>query len=147
MTTVQVTIQDPVYADSIRELLLGDGNHLVHVVESPDTELEGVIIIDSAHLDGHWMLANESERLVVIVRKHCDILPKIWDAGVRHVVFHEDTPQAAFIVVLCVELVLGFIEANAPACGISPYSSIRPATSHGSTRPIRCRARTAPPRH
>ncbi len=132
MKTVQVTIQDPVYADSIRKLLSRDGRHRVHLVKMPDVSLNGVIVIDAAHLDEHWLLANEPERLVVIVRKECDNLSKIWDAGVRHVVFYEDKPHAVRIVVLGVELVLGFGEANCPGCGISPYN-----------RRGRCRTRSA----
>ncbi|MBV9771556.1 MAG: hypothetical protein JOZ32_18440 [Bryobacterales bacterium] len=119
--TVQVTIQDLEYANCIRKLLSRDGSHRVHLVERPDVNLDGVIMVDAAHLDVDWVLANEPERLVVIVHKERDNLLKIWDAGVKHVVFHDDPPHAARIVVLSVELVLGFIEANSSGCGISPY--------------------------
>lgn len=104
MKTVQVAIHDSGYADSIRNLLLQDGGHRVHVVERPDVSLEGVIVMDANYLDGLPLRAREQERLVVIVRKDRDDLSRIWDAGVRHVLFHGDSPDTARIVVLGVEL-------------------------------------------
>jgi hypothetical protein len=107
MKTVQVAIPDPVYADSIRNLLVQDGSHRVHLVERPDLTLEGAIVVDAAILDSFPLPPNEKERLIVIVHKQRDDLSKIWDAGVRHVVFQGDPPHTARIVVLGVELSLG----------------------------------------
>jgi hypothetical protein len=107
MKTVQVAIQDPEYADSIRKLLVEDGGHRVHLVERPDLTLGGVIVMDAANLDGLPLLPNQQQRLVVVVRKETDDLSKIWDVGVRHVVFHGDPPHTARVVVLGVELGLG----------------------------------------
>ncbi len=120
MKTVQVAIQDPGYADSIRDLLVQDGSHRVHLVENPDPTLEGVIVVDADHLDG-LPLSNEKERLVVMVHKERDDLLKIWDAGVRHVVFQGDPPQTARVVVLGVELGLERLGRSIRA--ISPRSS------------------------
>jgi hypothetical protein len=107
MKTVQVAIQDPAYADSVRDLLVRDGNHEVHLVEQPEAALGGVIVVDTAHLNGLPLLSNVRERLVVMVNKEHDDLFKIWDAGVRHVLFQGDSPQTARVVVLGVELSLG----------------------------------------
>jgi len=106
MKTVQVAIHDPEFADSIRNLLIRDGGHTVHLVERPDPALEGVIVVEATHLNGLPQLSNERERLVVMVRKEHDDLYKIWEAGVRHVVFHGDSPHMARVVVLGVELSL-----------------------------------------
>lgn len=107
MKTVQLAIQDPEYADSIRDLLLQDGSHRVHLVEKPDLSLGGVIVMDAAQLARLPMPCKEHERLVVMVRKERDDLAKVWDAGVRHVVFHGDPPSRARVMVLGVELSLG----------------------------------------
>jgi hypothetical protein len=107
MKTVQVAIQDPEYADSIRTLLLADGSHRVHLVDKPDLALGGVIMVDADNLDGLALLPNQQERLIVVVRKERDDLSKIWDAGVRHVVFHGDPPLTARVAVIGVELGLG----------------------------------------
>jgi hypothetical protein len=106
MKTVQVAIQDPEYADSIRNLLLEDGSHRVHLVDRPDLTLGGVIMLDAANLEGLLLLPNQQERLIVVVRRERDDLSKIWDAGVRHVVFHGDPPLTARVAVLGVELAM-----------------------------------------
>ena len=94
MKTVQVAIQDPVYADSVRDLLIQDGGHLVHLVQKPDVSLDGVIVVEADHLEV-IPLSNEMERLIVVVRKEHDDLSKMWDAGVRHVLFQGDPPHTA----------------------------------------------------
>lgn len=106
MKTVQVAIQDPEYADSIRSLLLLDGGHQVHLVKRPDLTLGGVIVVEAADLES-LPLAGEQARLIVVARKERDDLCKIWDAGVRHLVFYGDPPHTAHVVVLGVELGLG----------------------------------------
>jgi len=105
MKTVQVAIQDPEYADSIRNLLSQDGAHRVYL-QMPDVRLGGVILVDAMDLGSFPSLTNDPERLVVIVRKGRDDLAKVWDAGVRHVVFHGDSAHKARIAVLGAELTL-----------------------------------------
>jgi len=107
MKTVQVAIQDREYADSIRNVLSQDGRHQVHLVDRPDVTLGGVIVVDTTNLDGLPLLIHQLERLVVIVRKEDDDLSRIWDAGVRHVVFQGDPPHTARVAVLGVEMSLG----------------------------------------
>jgi hypothetical protein len=104
--TVQVAIRDPTYADSIRNLLSEDSRRQVHLVEKPDVNAEGVIIADSAQLNNFPPLANEQTRLIVMVHKDRDDLSKLWDAGVRHVLYYGDPLQMVGMVVLGVELTL-----------------------------------------
>jgi len=106
MKTVQVAIQDPEYADSIRSALSEDGHHRVHLVEMPDATLGGVIVVDTMCLNTFPLLANELERLIVVVDRERDDLSKVWDAGVRHVLFHGDPPHMARLMVLGMELAL-----------------------------------------
>ncbi len=110
--TVQVAIQDPAYAESIRDLLSQEARHRVRLVEKPDVALEGVIIADVAHLSNFPTLAKE-RRLVVMVQKDRDDLSKIWDAGVRHVLFYGDPPHRVRVAVLGVELSLSAHAASA----------------------------------
>jgi len=161
MKTVQVAIQDPEYADSVRNLLIQDGGHLVHLVPKPDVTLDGVIVVDAADLDG-LPLSNEKERLVVMVRKEQEDLSKIWEAGVRHVVFEGDPPQTARVIVLGVELSLVSRVTAGPesfhpgesnpspgqeAAGTQKSNRRPPKSSLGSTTPGQCRARTEQPKH
>ncbi len=108
MKTVQVAIQDPEYADSIRSALFEDGNHRVHLVDMPDATLGGVILVDAMRLNSFPLLAHEQERLIVLVDKERDDLSRVWDAGVRHVLFHGDPPHMARIMVLGMELRLAW---------------------------------------
>ena len=105
-TTVQVAIQDAECAKSIRGLLQ-DGRHQVHLVPTPDVNLSGVIVVDAEGLTQTALLPKQQDRLVVLVRKGHDDLEQIWSAGVRHVMFQGDPPEAARVVVLGVELALG----------------------------------------
>jgi hypothetical protein len=123
MKTVQVAIQDPGYADSIRGALLEDGNHWVHLVEMPDASLGGVIVVDTMCLNTFPLLANELERLIVLVDKQSDDLSRVWDAGVRHVLFHGDPPHMARIMVLGMELALASLE-HRPLRDFTQFSAL-----------------------
>jgi hypothetical protein len=104
--TVQLAIRNSEHAHSLRDLLLGDGGHQVHLVERPNLALGGVIVLDLDHLETCGALAGGRERLVVMASKANSDLAKAWKAGVRHVVFHGDAPQTVRVVVLATELTL-----------------------------------------
>jgi hypothetical protein len=118
MKTVQVAIHDPEYADSVRQSLLQDGSHSVFLVDYPDITLGGVILLEATELSSFPWLAEDRERLLVIVRKEREDLEKIWDAGVRHALFYGDPPQRARALILARELCLSVHRpagAKAPA--------------------------------
>jgi hypothetical protein len=104
--TVQVAIPDPAYADSVRNLLIQDVRHQVHLVERPNFDLPGVIILDAICVNSFPTVAKEQKRLLVLAHKERDDLAKLWDAGIRHVLFYEDTPQWLTMQVLGIELSL-----------------------------------------
>jgi len=104
MTTVQLAIQNIEYAQALRNLLLRDGIHNVLLVNAPDLQLNGVVVVDSGSFDEFARLETSPERFVVITRKGLDNLSKVWDAGVRHVVFEEDSPGTAQLAVIAAEL-------------------------------------------
>ena len=49
--TVQLAIRDSAHALSLRDLLLVDGVHQVHLVERPNLAIAGVIVLDVDHLE------------------------------------------------------------------------------------------------
>jgi len=104
MKTVQMVMKDGEYADALRNLLLRDGTHRVDLVERPDLRAQGVIVIDASHTESLSFLDGEPERFVVITRKGSDHLARIWDAGVRHVVFEGDSPSTAHLAIIAAEL-------------------------------------------
>ncbi len=107
MKTVQVAIQNSACADSIRRLLEQDASRRVELVARPDVTVGGVIIVDALNLQACPFLARERDRLIVMVDKEHDNLSEIWNAGVRHVIFQGDPPDATRGVVVGVELSLG----------------------------------------
>jgi hypothetical protein len=101
-----VAIPDSACADSIRNLLLQDVRRQVHCVERPNFDLPGVIIMDAICVNSFPTVAKEQKRLLVITHRERDDLAKLWDAGVRHVMFYEDPPQWLSMFVLGIELSL-----------------------------------------
>ena len=106
MKTVQVAIRDSEHAYSLRELLLRDGVHQVHLVERPNLAIAGVIVVDLDHLERSGALAGGRERLVVMASKANRDLARVWKAGIRHVVFQGDAPRTVRVAVLATELSL-----------------------------------------
>jgi hypothetical protein len=149
--TVQVAIPDPEYADALRNLLSQDGIHRVHLVQKPDVALAGVILVDATELENLSLRPSEQARVIVLVRKGRDDLAKIWNAGVRHVLFQGDSPHSARVVVLGMELGLCWTGSNPPSSrevGDTQKPNRGPLeSSRGSTRRGQCRGRRTPPRH
>jgi hypothetical protein len=102
--TVQLAIQDSGYAQSLRSLLLRDGAHRVHLVDRPDLGLDGVVMIDESKFQDLASLNSEPERFVVIASKGTGNLSRVWDAGIRHVVFEDDSPHTAQLAIIAAEL-------------------------------------------
>ena len=126
MTTVQLAIHDSEYAQSLRNLLLRDGTHRVLLVDKPDLKVHGVVVVESNSCEDLSALgALAAERFVVITRKGSDHLTKIWEAGVRHVVFEEDSPTTAQLAVIAAELRMPKIDdSSARQSGL--LRSVRP---------------------
>jgi hypothetical protein len=106
MKTVQVAIHDSEQADTLRELLVSDGAHQVHLLERPNMAIAGVVVMDIDHLKRSGALFGARERLIVVASKASTDLAQLFEAGVRHVVFHGDAPKAVRVAVLATELSL-----------------------------------------
>ncbi len=104
MKTVQVAIRDAECSKGICNVLRREGRHTVLVVDEPDLTLEGVIVLDCEHLDRVGGASEETDRLVLVTRKDPDKLARIWNAGVRHVVFEDDSPNTVQLAVSAAEL-------------------------------------------
>jgi hypothetical protein len=103
MTTVQLAIHNQRYADTLASLLQ-DGSRLVEIVDKPDLRVEGIIVMDGNRPENLLLFEAQPERFVVIASKDTDLLSRIWDAGVRHVVFEADSPATALLAVIAAEL-------------------------------------------
>ena len=121
MTTVQLSIHDVEYAQALRNLLLRDGTHRVLVVDKPDLKVQGVVVVDSSFCADLSIFGSVAERFVVITGKGEDHLTRIWEAGVRHVVFEEDSPTTAQLAVIAAELRIPK-SAGSPGYGAAPHA-------------------------
>jgi len=104
MKTVQVAIRDAACSQSICNVLRREGRHTVVVVDQPDLSLEGVIVLDGEHLERVGIAADQPDRFVLITRKDPDRLARLWNAGIRHVVFEDDSPNTVQLAVSAAEL-------------------------------------------
>jgi|SRR5271165_6462705 len=104
MSLVQLSIQDQEYATALAELLRADGSHNVVCTDSPDLGLDGVVVVDANRTESLLLFASRPERFVVIARNDAGLLSKVWEAGVRHVVFEEDGPATTLLGIIAAEL-------------------------------------------
>jgi hypothetical protein len=77
---------------------------VVAVVDRPDPDVDGIIVMDGSRPENLLLFEAQPDRSVVIARKDAALLSRIWDAGVRHVVFEEDSPSTALLAVVAAEL-------------------------------------------
>ena len=104
MKTVQLAIQDSEYARSIRKLLLRDGTHDVYLVDHPNLHLDGVVVLDQGTFQNLTERQFDRERFLVVTGKDADNLARMWEAGIRHVVFEEDSPYTMQLAIIAAEL-------------------------------------------
>lgn len=104
MSSVQLAIHNNRYAAALGDLLKRDGSHQVAFVERPDLNSGGIIVMDGNKPENLLLFEAQPERFVVIAHKDAALLSRIWDAGVRHVVFEEDSPTTALLAVIAAEL-------------------------------------------
>jgi hypothetical protein len=104
MTTVQIAIQDRRYARALRALLLADGYHCVHIVNYPNSAVDGVVVADEKLLD---QLRNahgvDFSRYILFIRKLDYDADKLFETGMRYLI-HADTPaEIGRLIVLAAE--------------------------------------------
>lgn len=92
-------MEDRAYAEELRDLLMADGKHRVHVVESPTTAMEGVIVVDEKMVQQVTL----SERYVVLLEPGSLQANELFEAGVRHVIHSDCAPRLGLLVVLAAE--------------------------------------------
>jgi hypothetical protein len=107
MHDVQIAIQDQAYAEALLQLLVSDGNHLVHIVDRPNTAIRGVVVVDEATLHlADWREEPNIERYLVLTYEPCDV-DRLWEIGTRQVLPAHYEPAFIRVAVLAAELRLG----------------------------------------
>ena len=104
METVQIAISDAAYARALKELLVRNGSWEVLCVDSPDLSREGVMVLDSEHLERLPRAMQAAERVVLISSSDPHDLARAWEAGVSSVVFDKDPLNTALLAILAIRL-------------------------------------------
>jgi len=120
MSTVQLAIRNQRYAAALADLLQRDGAHNVVLSDTPDLKAGGIIVVDGNDAENLLNFEAQPERFVVVTKKDAGLLARVWDAGVRHVVFEEDSPSLAMLAVIAAEL-----RAGSGNQGPSPAGGLR----------------------
>lgn len=116
MHNVQIAIPDRTYAQALRDLLVADGQHQVHVVDYPSPAIHGVVVVDDAIANCMTLSGGfDFDRCVVFTPTVPIEVNRLWEAGVRHVIQADYPPHVGRLVVLAAERRLGGSTVLEPA--------------------------------
>lgn len=104
MDTIQVALADKPYATALRDLLVRSGAYQVVCVDSPDLEMQGVLVVDREHLEELPSPVSHPERMVLIARNEPGSLARAWEAGVTSVVYDKDPLATAVLAIMAARL-------------------------------------------
>jgi hypothetical protein len=108
MTNVQIAMSDPDYAEVLRDLLMADGQHQVHIVNYPNPAINGVVVVDDTVVSRMTSSPGlDFNRCVIFTNKVAVEANQLWEAGVRHVIHADQPPHVGRLVVLAAEKRLG----------------------------------------
>ena len=108
MTNVQIVISDPDYAETLRDLLIADGQHRVQILNYPNPAINGVVVVDNTIVSQVTSSPGlDFDRCVIFTQKVDLDMNQFWEAGVRHVIHADQPPDVGRLVVLAAEKRLG----------------------------------------
>jgi hypothetical protein len=122
METIQLAIASPTYATALRELLVRNAGWFVRVVDVPDTRHDGVIVLDTAALNGLPGDVPNPERIVLVTQNEPRLLAQAWEAGIVSVVFENDPMNTALLAIMSAQLRVGKAARPGPADSASQPS-------------------------
>jgi hypothetical protein len=107
METIQLAISNGIYAAALRDLLVRNAGWKALIVESPDTQAEGVIVLDTGALESLPFGLPNPERVVLITQNEPRLLARAWEAGIVSVVFEHDPLDTALLAIMAARLKVG----------------------------------------
>jgi hypothetical protein len=112
MTDIQIAIQDRGYAGELLRLLAADGNHRVHLVDQPASDIDGIVVVDEQIAKRSTLLKEaDLTRYVVVASQHASDVDWLWRIGIRRIIPADYPPPVARVAVLLAERAL--MEAGA----------------------------------
>lgn len=107
METIQLAIANTTYATALGDLLTRTAGSKVVVVDRPNADFEGVIVLDSAALESLPSGLPNPERLVLITKNDPGLLGRAWEAGVVSVVYENDSMNTVLLAIMAARLKAG----------------------------------------
>lgn len=104
MTNVQIAIRNPSYAGALRDLLVADGQHCVHVVDDPSPAIDGVVVADESIV----LRLTKTEgfgigRYIVFAQRLDFDANRLFESGIRYVIQAGSPPDIGRLIVLAAE--------------------------------------------
>jgi hypothetical protein len=131
MQTVQLALDDPTLAASVRDGLARSGPWQVFSVRAPDPQQGGVVVLDMDSFSRLPLPLLHPERVVLIAQKDPELLARAWEAGIVSVVFKDDAPSTVMLAIMAAAL----RAARSCVRGISPTKPVPVAPISPSRRP------------
>src|SRR5690242_14528294 len=100
MHTVQLSIADSQYAETVREALSRSCAWHVEPVTRPDLSQHCAIVLDEQAFARLPLPLSNPERIVLVTRKDPDCLAQAWEAGIVSVVSDEDPINTVLLAVM-----------------------------------------------
>jgi hypothetical protein len=101
---VQIAIKDQVYAEELRRLLVKDNKHRVYLVDRPDPNMGGIVVLDETTLSSISPLEGIDQPRYIVLRQESSDPDKLWKAGVRCLLPAMYPPNLARTVILGAEM-------------------------------------------
>jgi DNA-binding NarL/FixJ family response regulator len=123
---IQLAIREAGYLAALEKLLSRNAGWSVTSVETPDTHLPSVMVVDDTALARLPKPLAHPEFVVLITHNDPERLHEAWEAGIRSVVFYNDPVSTAVLAIMAATL---RIPKSRPAGGSTVGTTPRGSTS------------------
>jgi hypothetical protein len=104
MRTIQISVADLSYAESLSKKLEQSGVKEVLCVEVPDVDKRGVLVMDVNALDRIRAPLANPERVVLVVPESGYDLGRAFEAGIKSVVSDRDAKETVLLAIMAADL-------------------------------------------
>jgi hypothetical protein len=104
MACVQILLPENEYASHLQRLLGRESDCECKRVARPEWDVGGPIVADRAAVERFPELLEHPDRLVPVATKDPAYQARLWEHGIRYVVFDTDPPSTAVLAILSAAL-------------------------------------------
>ncbi len=139
MQSVQLSIADCQYANTVREALSRSCAWHIEAVEQPDFSYHGVMVLDEEAFARLPLPLSNPERVVLIAHREPQApqLAQAWEAGILSVVSEEDSLSTVLLAIMAAGLRVEKPTSSTDFSEITPTSGSESASIAPPKRPRR----------